>query len=111
MVKLTVPGDILAQVQEAVAAHQPELNFTTIKDILVLEGLFVVSAPEGAFDSFQVKIGVSAGFPWEEPVVFEAGNRIPKVANRHVFPEHGNCCLGVWEEWLLTAPTTYSRLS
>tara|TARA_R110002124_G_scaffold285595_1_gene464348 strand:+ start:1045 stop:1494 length:450 start_codon:yes stop_codon:yes gene_type:complete len=33
-------------------------------------------------------------------VVFETGGRIPKIADRHVFEDDKNCCLGVWEEWL-----------
>jgi hypothetical protein len=64
----------------------------------------VVSGPAGSFDSYQVRVAVAVGFPWEEPLVFETGRRIPKTADRHVFPKFGNCCLGVWEEWLLTAP-------
>ena len=105
MVKLSIPGDILADVKEAVAAHQPELNVTTANDkIIVLDGLFVLSGPTGPFDSYQVRVDVTAGFPWEEPLVFETGGRIPKTADRHVSPEPKSCCLGVWEEWLLTAP-------
>jgi hypothetical protein len=101
---MTVSDDLLAQVQQAVAAHQPELNVTTTKDFIVLDGLFVVSGPQGPFDSYQVRVGVTAEFPREAPLVFEIGDRIPRVLDRHIYPKHGNCCLGVWEEWLLTAP-------
>ncbi|MCP3055058.1 SEC-C metal-binding domain-containing protein [Aurantimonas marianensis] len=103
MVALTVSEDLLADVQQAVAAYQPELNVTTTKDIIILDGLFVVSGPQGPFDWYQVRVGITAGFPWEEPCVVETGDRIPKVVDRHVFPDHGDCCLGVWEEWLITA--------
>lgn len=102
MVELTVAEDLQTQVKQAVSAHQPELDVTTTDDIIILEGLFVVSGPQGPFDSYQVRVGVPAGFPCEEPIVFETGDRIPKDIDRHVFPKGGNCCLGVWEEWLLT---------
>jgi hypothetical protein len=104
LVHLNVPDGLLAEVQQAVDARQPELNVTTTKDLIVVDGLFVVSGPQGPYDSFQVKVAVSAGFPLQEPVVLETGGRIPKIAERHVYPNDGNCCLGVWEEWLLTAP-------
>ncbi|CAO4147736.1 hypothetical protein LPLAFNJD_LOCUS2519 [Methylorubrum aminovorans] len=104
MVHLTAKGSLRAQVEEAIAAHQPELSVRTVDSLTVLDGPFVISGPDGPFDSYQVRIAVPDGFPWNEPVVWETGERIPRIADRHVFPKDGNCCLGVWEEWLLTAP-------
>ena len=99
---MTVPDELLTQVTCAVSAHQPELSVSSSEDAIVLGGRLVVSGPKGPFDSYQVKLGVPANFPWEEPIVFETGERIPKIADRHVSPTRKNCCLGVWEEWLLT---------
>ncbi|MEM5491846.1 SEC-C domain-containing protein [Hoeflea sp. AS16] len=101
---MTIPDTLLTDVQQAVDIHQPELAVSSTDTFIVLEGLFVVSGPEGPFDAYQVKVLITAGFPTENPVVFEQGGRIPRTVNRHVFPEEGSCCLGVWEEWLLTAP-------
>lgn len=105
MVELTLRDTILDALfhdfQSAVEAHQPELSISAVDDLVVLEGKVIVSGPEGPFDSYDVRIGIPADFPWEEPVTFEVGNRIPRIADRHVFEEYGNCCLGVWEEWLL----------
>lgn len=100
---MTISDGFFSEVQQAVAKHQPELTVSRTDSLIILEGLFVVSGPAGPFDSYQIKAGITSGFPAEEPVVFEEGGRIPRIADRHVFPEHGNCCLGVWEEWLLTA--------
>lgn len=99
---MTVPDELLTQVTRAVSAHQPELSVSSSEDVIVLRGRLVVTGPKGPFDSYQVKLGVPASFPWGEPIVFETGGRIPKTADRHVFPTKKNCCLGVWEEWLLT---------
>ena len=101
---MTVPEKLLNQVTQAVEAHQPELNVSASTDVIILDGPFVVSGPKGPFDCYQVQAGIPANFPWEEPVVLETGGRIPKVVDRHVFPSSGHCCLGIWEEWLLTAP-------
>ena len=104
MVGITVRDELFTQVAKAVEAHQPELNVSISKDIIILNGPFVVSGPKGPFDCYEVRVDVLANFPRNEPIVLETGGRIPKLVDRHVFPEPGNCCLGVWEEWLLTAP-------
>ena len=101
---MTVRDELLTQVAKAVEAHQPGLSVSTSNDIIILDGPFVVFGPKGPFDSYEIRVDVPANFPWEEPIVFETGGRIPKLVDRHVFPKNGNCCLGVWEEWLLTAP-------
>lgn len=101
---MKISDGFFSEVQRAVAQHQPELTVSRTDSFIILDGLFVVSGPAGPFDSYQIKAGISGGFPADEPVVFEEGGRIPRIADRHVFPDQGNCCLGVWEEWLLTAP-------
>ena len=105
MVSLTpkafVPGEQLEDFTAAVDAHQPELTITTSDDCIVLTGKLIVSGPKGPFDSYEILVGVPPAFPWQEPAVFETGDRVPRTADRHVFESHGNCCLGVWEEWLL----------
>ncbi len=111
MDEVTILDDFYSEVQQAVAKHQPELSVARIDRFIVLEGPFLVYGKDGpsntlngVFDSYQIKAGIPAGFPEKEPVVFEEGGRIPRISDRHVFPKDGSCCLGVWEEWLLTAP-------
>lgn len=108
MVKLKpepqVPQGLLADFSAAVAEHQPELAVTTWTDCVVLTGNLVVSGPDGPFDAYQIQVAIPPIFPWQEPVVFEIGGRIPKIADRHVFEDNENCCLGVWEEWLFKSP-------
>ena len=103
MVEVTISDGFFSEVQHALATHQPELTASRTDKIIIIDGLFVVSGPAGPFDSYRIRAGVTSDFPAEEPVVFEEGGRIPRIADRHIFPKDGNCCLGVWEEWLLTA--------
>lgn len=107
---MTITDDFYFEVQQAVARHQPELSVSRISSLIILEGPFLVygndgptNTPNGVFDSYLIEAGIAANFPEKEPLVFEKGGRIPRTADRHVFPEYGNCCLGVWEEWLLSA--------
>jgi len=100
VVKVSGLPDLLQEVRQAVVAHQPELAITTSGNSIVLTGPFVISGGDGPFDSYEVEVVIKAGFPAEEPVVFETGGRIPREIDRHIFPETGTCCVGVWEEWL-----------
>ena len=99
---MTNSDELLNHIKTAVAIHQPNLNISIFNGHIELEGCFILNDSMGAYDTYDVKIQVSREFPQMEPSVYETGERIPKTADRHVFPGSGICCLGVWEEWLLT---------
>jgi len=97
-------GELLAEVQAHLAAEQPELTAHVHKDMVVVEGKLLVGQPSAWFDVYDVLIAFTVEFPEAEPAVWEVASRIPRTADRHVFPKGGNCCLGIWEEWLVEAP-------
>lgn len=108
---MTISDEFYSEVQQAVAKHQPELSVSRADSSIILEGRFLVygsdgpiDSPNGVFDSFEIRAEVAELFPAQEPAVFEIGGRIPKTVDRHVFPKDGDCCLGVWIEWLIKAP-------
>ncbi|MES1934138.1 hypothetical protein T35B1_16096 [Salinisphaera shabanensis T35B1] len=104
MVKVRTADALFFEVQQAVNRHQPELTVSRTDNQIVLDGTFVVSGPDGPFDSYEIRAEITTAFPEEEPVVSETSYRIPRTVDRHIFPIGGNCCLGIWEEWLLMAP-------
>lgn len=98
----------LAEVESAIAFEQPRLAASAGAEGIVIEGTFLVherpgaASPGGPIDTFDIGMLVQEDFPESEPVVFETGGRIPRIADRHVYPKHGNCCITVWEHWLAT---------
>ena len=100
---MTPPKGLFEEIQQAVADLQPELEIKTNETYVLLEGRFVLSGMSGPFDFYDVKVRISPEYPIQEPIVFETGKRIPKEVDRHIFPNNENCCLGVWDEWLLTS--------
>lgn len=94
---------LLQEIQVALDAHQPELEAEESENHISVHGKFVLSGPAGPFDVFEIFIGVEDEFPLSEPIVLEPAGRIPHIPDRHVFPRHGICCLGVWEEWLVNS--------
>jgi len=104
---------LLAEIQDYLTTYQSELSADVSDDYVVVEGRLLVTSPEGPYDFFEVGIILSAEFPSEEPLVWETGGRIERIAARHIFEKTKHCCLGVWEEWLLGSPehsfTAYMR--
>lgn len=97
--------DLLKEVSEFIGAEQPELSARIYKDMVVVEGKLLVGPSGSWFDVYDILLVFLPDFPRTEPIVWEVGSRIPKTVDRHVFPKDLNCCLGIWEEWLIRAPS------
>ncbi|MDR2410815.1 MAG: hypothetical protein LBE13_22260 [Bacteroidales bacterium] len=50
------------------------------------------------YSSYQVKIIIPREYPHEFPSVNETEGRIPRIADRHINDEDGDCCLCVLQE-------------
>lgn len=98
-------GDLLKEVRAYIEVEQPELAARVHKDMVVVEGKLLVGPTGAWFDFYDVLLVFLPDFPNTEPLVWEVASRVPRTADRHVFPKDGNCCLGVWEEWLICAPS------
>jgi len=97
-------GLSLSEVQEYLSAQQPELVAKQLEDFVEVTGKLLVVDEQGALDSFSICMEVPNDYPESNPLVWESGGRIPRVADRHIFWSYGNCCLGVWEAWLAKKP-------
>ena len=96
---------LLADVEASLAELQPHLKIVKNEPEIVIEGSFLLSGSVGPFDQYQLRVLMADGYPKREPKVFETGGRIPRDRDRHI-NLNGDCCLTVWEEWLVTAPDT-----
>jgi len=88
------------QVEAALTRLQPELKAVLIEGKIYIAGNFICYGKEGAFETYEIELLLQAGFPEVEPFVRETGNKIPRLADRHIYPSTGQCCLCVWQEWL-----------
>lgn len=96
-----------AEVVDAINIHQPRLDALKETDGIKIHGTFECFDEELPFDRYEVELKVPWTFPLKEPRVWETGGRIPRTVPRHVYPSNGQCCLGLWEIWLVrnTEPT------
>lgn len=90
----------LENVEAVLRSLQPELNAKIAGECISIKGNLICSGKEGEFDSFEIAVLLPLGFPTVEPSVWETGKRIPKIADRHIYPKSEKCCLCVWQEWL-----------
>ena len=101
----------LEDVKAAIGFNQPKLTAARNGSKFFVTGSFLVvedsgtASPGGPITEFVVKIILGDRYPRHEPKVFEVGGRIPRCADRHV-NDDGDCCVTIWEEWLLQANDT-----
>lgn len=94
----------LEHVDTVLRRLQPELGSSIVNRNICISGNLICTGDEGPFDTFEISAVLPIGFPLVEPYVWETGERIPRTADRHIYPKPGNCCLCVWEEWLWGKP-------
>lgn len=96
---------LFRKIQSILRFEQPHLRFCLIAQTGFIYGNYLVmepnliSHPSGPLTQFDIEILITEDFPVVEPIVYEVGGRIPRIASRHINTS-GDCCIGVWEEWL-----------
>ncbi len=99
---LKTPRLSMEEVRRALSFSQPLLTFFENEDFIFAKGTYVVSDgphPQGPVTQFDIQCGFHKDYPKCEPIVFEVGAAIERIADRHMYTS-GVCCLCVWEEWL-----------
>lgn len=62
----------------------------------VVEGVLIIKDSTGKeWDRYQVEIHPSEQYPFRFPLLFETGNRIPKIIDWHVYFDSGSCCVDI----------------
>lgn len=95
----------LDAVKSAIAFDQPKLVAIRDGRRFIVRGAYllfersIASHPDGPMTEFLIEIQLPDNYPRGEPRIFETGNRIPWIEDRHVNRD-GNCCVTVWEHWL-----------
>jgi hypothetical protein len=68
-----------------------------------ISGTFATNDNNGEIDRYQVRIVLRHDYPSSMPDVWEIGGRIPRTADRHVYPSTGQSCVMIpdqrWELW------------
>lgn len=94
---------LLVAMQEETRATYPHLHFYVRRPMVYVTGSFPVHQDGVEIDLFQVEIQLPFDFPWGIPRVREVGRRIPRIADRHMYPD-GTACLFVDEDWIIANP-------
>ncbi|MEO0728304.1 MAG: hypothetical protein AAFZ63_27395 [Bacteroidota bacterium] len=82
-----------SQLRDAVAKY-PSLKIIRGHGPAFLKGTFDVVDDTGKqWDSFEIEIKPTANFPKAFPLLFEVGDKIPKIADWHIYEDKRNCCI------------------
>ena len=95
---------LLQEITKTIAFHQPKLRIICVSPSIVIEGGFLLTGKGYGkrIDEYDVRIIADYRYPQKEPKVFEMSGRIPRNADHHINND-GSCCIGVWEQWLITS--------
>lgn len=78
-----------------IGQHFPALRVDVEEDTVFIRGQFQLRDETSGqlVDEFLIEAQVPPTFPRDLPRVWETGGRIPRIADRHVNPGDGACCL------------------
>jgi hypothetical protein len=79
--------------------------------VLGLKGILDIKDTSGeVVGSYSIEIFYRIEFPYRFPILFEVGDAIPNIADRHKFP-NGSCCITVLPDEILKCKDGISVLS
>ncbi|MBL7767499.1 MAG: SEC-C domain-containing protein [Flavipsychrobacter sp.] len=83
------------QLAEAEESY-PKLKPTLTEAGYVLAGdLDVIDKTGKLWETYQIEIHYTDGFPYRFPLLYETGGKIPKIADWHVYEDTLTCCVKV----------------
>lgn len=86
---------------EKVITHFPSLEYVenTNKTSELIGFIDIFDKDEEIYyDTFKIKIKIPKKYPYGFPTLYEIGDKIPKIDDRHIFKEDNSCCVCVLQE-------------
>lgn len=85
----------LPQLEQTLSQCYPTMHAIVSDGVVTVKGTFPVVHDGHEIDRYKLSIALPDDYPQSMPSVWETGERIPRIADRHVFPKSGALCLGV----------------
>lgn len=102
---------LVAEIEQDLGSH-PQLHLVLAGPGQAhVRGTFPVRSTEGEeLDHYQVRIELPDDYPDALPIVFEVGERIPRIADRHINPDGSACVMLPDDRWRCFPPGARFRL-
>jgi len=84
--------DLFLALQQEVKETYPYLHFSLRNDTVILSGHYQLIDGNNIVDTFLIEVVFPHRYPKGIPSVYEVGRRIPRTADRHIYPS-GEACL------------------
>ncbi len=96
----------------AVIEKYKELSFKIEDGIPCIFGAIILADEYGDIeDTYQLAIKAVINYPYNFPLLFETGGRIPKNFDWHIFEQNGNCCIASPPEEIIICNSGLTLLS
>lgn len=90
------PYELFVYQQEEVLLKYTKLKRGEVNGLPILKGELDIIDNNGKYwESFSIEIHVCSTYPNNFPSLFETGNKIPRIADWHVYEDTGSCCVKV----------------
>lgn len=91
----------VSQMDDAIVAF-PGLHKTEANNKSILKGTLQVVDKNGKhWEDYEVEIHASEKFPHQFPMLYETSDKIPKIADWHVYEDSFSCCVKILPEEIL----------
>lgn len=96
---------------DSVIKKFPNLMITELDGVMALKGILdIKDASNVVVGSFSIEIKYRMEFPYRFPILYEVGEAIPNIADRHKYQD-GSCCITVLPDEILKCMDGISVLS
>lgn len=80
----------------AALAKYPTLTSSVKEGKQIVNGELIIQDGTGKeWDHYQIEIHPREQYPFRFPLLFETGNRIPKIIDWHIYTDSGSCCVDI----------------
>jgi hypothetical protein len=87
--------DFINDIPDALEKY-PMLMTSVNQGVQIVSGELIIQDLTGkVWDRYQIEIHPSERYPLRFPLLFETGNRIPKIVDWHIYSDSGSCCVDI----------------
>lgn len=91
----------VSQIEQAIVAY-PTLRRVKVNGKHILKGVLAVIDKNGTYwADYEIEIHSTENFPNEFPILFETSDKIPKIADWHIYEDTLSCCVKIKPEEIL----------
>lgn len=92
-------SNLFQELKRLISSKYSSLHISTREGIVYIKGGLILNTPDGKeIDRYLIEIQIPDDYPRSTPIVRETGGRLPKIIDRHFYPNDKTACLFLRDE-------------